>query len=130
MKFSINTFLLSSFLLLLAFASCASESDNGAAQSDKLLTITFKKDYWTYVSLRESRVLGQTSISDSMAEKAWKTRTDWDIAICNGYIRTNSGVSGCGLGGITVSSLPYDETDASDASGFIVDSDTVCFERD
>lgn len=130
MKLPIKTFLFGFFLVMFAFASCASENDNGAAQSDKLLTITFKKDHWTYVSIREGRVLGQASISDSTAEKSWKARTDWDIAICNGYIRTNSGASGSGLGGITVSSLPYDETDASSASGFVVDADTVCFEKD
>ncbi len=130
MKHPINTLLLVLVISVLAFASCASDSENGAGRSDTLLTISFKKDHWTYISLREGKVLGMVSIKDSTEEKSWKARTDWDIAICNGHIRTNSGASGSGNGGITVSQFPYDETDVSSASEFVVDSDTVRFEKE
>lgn len=33
-------------------------------------------------------------------DKAWAERTDWDFAICGDYIKTNSGTSGNGKGGI------------------------------
>ncbi len=130
MKHSINTLLLICVISVLALASCASESENSTGRPDTVLTIAFKKNHWTYISLREGKVLGMVSINDSTEEKSWKARTDWDIAICNGHIRTNSGDSGSGNGGITVSQFPYDETDVSSAPEFVVDGDTVRFEKE
>lgn len=111
---------------MLLNASCASENSEVITErQDAILTVPYTKNQWTYISLRENKVLGTCPAKDTSAEESWSKRTDWDIAICNGHIRTNSGTSGNGKGGITVSPSAYDETDASSASSFSVDKDTV-----
>lgn len=106
--------------------SCASENSATDDMShDNILQVTFTKNSWTYLSLTQNKVMGTCAMKDTVAEKAWSKRMDWDIAICNGHIRTNSGTSGQGMGGITVSSRSYDDTDAASATTFATDKDTV-----
>lgn len=115
-----------SIFAMLFAASCASEnSEVVTEQQDAILTVPFAKNQWTYISLRNNKVLGTCPAKDTLAEKSWSGRSDWDIAICNGHIRTNSGTSGNGRGGITTSPYPYDETDVSSATSFSADKDTV-----
>ena len=40
--------------------------------------------------------VGTCAVTDTLAQQAYAARTDWDIAIADGRIRTNSGTSGPG----------------------------------
>ena len=73
----------------------------------------------------DGKTVGTSDLGDIDAEKSWQKRTDWDVALCNGAIRTNSGTSGAGKGGIMSSPQEFDNLDASAVTSFYVDADTV-----
>ncbi len=56
-------------------------------------------------------MVGTCAATDTLAQQAYAARTDWDIAISDGRIRTNSGTSGPGDGGIALSPYGYEQTD-------------------
>ena len=74
----------------------------------------------------QRNTIGTCALGDSIAEKTWSQRTDWDIAICNGMIRTNSGTSGIGHGGI-VNIMPdfYETADVAPEDDYKTDTDTT-----
>lgn len=103
-------------------SSCASDSESNGRDPqpvDAELTITGISDtQWTYVSLETNSVIGTSPLDDSDADAQWADRTDWDIAICGDMIRTNSGSSGKGQGGIRrLDDKTYEEITAGDAVG-------------
>ena len=53
--------------------------------------------------------MGTSAFGDSSADSEWRQRTDWDIAVCGDLIRTNSGMSGTGNGGIQVVPDDYNQ---------------------
>lgn len=57
-------------------------------------------EHWTYFSLETGETVGRSAFLDETEDAAWAARTDWDIAICGDYLKTNGGTSGQGLGGI------------------------------
>lgn len=117
------------YLLCVLLTATACSDDDGKAPSTVrgAQTVAMKEDCWTYMSLETGEILGTAAMDDSAAEHAWSERTDWDIAFCGTMIRTNSGTSGRGNGGSTVSSQPFDlVTEAPTApEQYAVDSDTV-----
>lgn len=64
--------------------------------------------FFLAVSLSAHEVVGSSCLGDTREDALWMMRTDWDIAFCNGMIRTNSGSSGKGKGGITWTPVDYD----------------------
>lgn len=112
-------------LCIILLASCSNDSTDSAILKNGTLQITDKANTWTYVSLEKGLVVGTCTLGDSVSEKTWKTRTDWDIAICNGMIRTNSGTSGNGSGGITSTSSSFETSDIAPEKDYQVDSDTI-----
>jgi|WetSurMetagenome_2_1015567.scaffolds.fasta_scaffold1058278_1 hypothetical protein len=87
-------------------SGCAVEEESPSAEH--VLSIPAVNNQWTYISLSNNSVLGSCALGDSVKEKQWFTRLDWDIAVCNGIIKTNSGTSGLGLGGVkTMSEKDY-----------------------
>ena len=57
------------------------------------------KTTWHYYSLKDGKVIG-TGEETEADNKAWASRKDWDIAIMRFYVKTNSGTSGQGKGGV------------------------------
>lgn len=104
--------------------SCATE-DGAAIISEGRLVLPNVPGQWTYVSLVQSRVVGTCALSDTLAQQQWAARTDWDLAICNGMLRTNGGASGKGQGGAAVAGTDYDATDAAQPAAYRQDRDTV-----
>ena len=94
-------------LSILLPVSCQEESQ-GNIYGAGTLSIGDTSDQWTYISLREGAVMGTCPIADTVAQKEWAARSDWDLAIGKGYIRTNSGVSGVGSGGSCIVASPFD----------------------
>ena len=86
------------FVILLS-VSCA--SDKSKVHDEKVITIQgINETHWTYFSLSKGEVVGTSLFGSQEEDEIWKNRKDWDFAICGEYLRTNSGTSGIGEGGI------------------------------
>lgn len=109
----------------LLVAACTNDSDNSGIVSEGLLTIPHVPDQWTYVSLTNNCIVGSCALTDTAAQHQWSERTDWDLAVCNGMLRTNGGDSGSGQGGAAAVESDYDNTDASMPAHYVTDRDTV-----
>ncbi len=101
--------------------ACSSDSDSDGREPgpvDTELTISGISDtHWTYISLETNSVTGTSPLDDTDADARWADRTDWDLAICGDMIRTNSGTSGKGNGGIRrLDNKTYDEITAGDVT--------------
>ena len=110
---------------MLLLTACNKDNDANDVVSEGLLTVPNVPGQWTYISLTEGRVVGSCALTDSAAQHQWALRTDWDLAICDGMIRTNGGDSGVGQGAIAVSPDDYETTDAAYPAAFVVDRDSV-----
>ena len=114
------------FVLLCAFLSACHDvsSDPGTLPlSHQTRTITVGEHSWTYVNLTTGQVVGTSALDDAQADAQWQMRTDWDVAFCGDMIRTNSGTSGNGSGGLQVIDVPYEALDEAPYSGYAVDTD-------
>ncbi len=96
--------------LMLLLAGCATEDAVGRGVQDVSLTVDDVPNRWTYVSL------------SAHEDALWMMRTDWDVAFCNGMIRTNSGSSGKGKGGITWTPVDYDDIENLRAPSYQTDT--------
>ena len=80
---------------------------------------------WTFVSIETGEVIGTCALDDSTTLRDYAHRADWDVAISSdGHLRTNSGRSGDGLGGICKSSLPFDAADVMPEDEYLPDTAT------
>ena len=96
--------------LSLLAAACSAEYPlaTGGPAADRMAVIPNVKGRWTYFSMVPHTVVGTCAVTDALAQQAYAARTDWDIAIAAGRIRTNSGASGPGDGGIAPSPYAYE----------------------
>lgn len=103
--------------------SCADNEGESAPDNDVELTVSGISDnQWTYISLENNTVVGQSDKNNPSADADWASRTDWDIAICGDMIRTNSGTSGNGAGGLRrLDGHSYDNVTANDAANTDID---------
>ena len=110
---------------LVLLASCSDGADNSASGQtvgkSGEMNVTANDGVWTYYSIEQNQVMGTSVFGDSTADSQWKQRTDWDIAICGDLIRTNSGTSGTGNGGLQVVPQGYNELKNAPQSGYITD---------
>lgn len=111
--------------LTLSLTSCSSDSDDDGGirpgtevQSE---VIDNKTSQWTYYSLENNKVIGTSVFGDSVSDRSWSERTDWDIALCGTLIRTNSGDSGKGQGGIQISDRQYVTVEEAPSFGYVTD---------
>lgn len=116
---------LATIIIALLMAACATDGEGSGVISHGLLTLPNLPNQWTYVSLRQGRVLGTCQLTDTAAQRQWTLRTDWDMAICNGMLRTNGGLSGAGKGGAAAAATDYETTDAALPANYATDRDTV-----
>lgn len=107
----------------LILASCATEKDLPGIGQDACLLLSGVNDHtWTYFSLPAGTVVGTSVFGSAKEDEEWKNRTDWDMAICGKYIRTNSGTSGNGQGGLMkVEGVSYEAITTSKTGTFDVD---------
>lgn len=110
---------------LVLLASCSDGADNSASGQavgkSGEMNVTANDAVWTYYSIEQNKVMGTSVFGDSTADSQWKQRTDWDIAICGDLIRTNSGTSGTGNGGLQAVPQGYNELENAPQSGYITD---------
>ena len=115
----ISIFLFTSFIL----TSCTSEDNTPTMEEDSYLVLSNVNDQvWTYFSLSTGTIVGTSAFGSTQSDEEWKKRTDWDMAICGKYVRTNSGTSGNGQGGlIKVEGMSYEAITTPVSSTFDID---------
>ena len=118
--------------VLLFVWSCSREPvqervDSGA---EGIVVEGLSDDRWTYFSFSESKVVGTSEFGSGEEDVLWAGRDDWDIAICGEFLRTNSGTSGIGNGGIQRNTITdfYNLTEAPD-DGYLEDVDDIVVAR-
>jgi hypothetical protein len=87
---------------------------------------------WYFFSFEDGQVIGSCDAMDSLAYGEWYKRTDWDLAFHRQNIKSNSGVSGIGLGGImefVQDEFDFDAVLEAPETGYIVDEpDSVIYD--
>lgn len=108
--------------------SCTREpNDTGEKQPEhKTAVISVSNDYWAYFSFEKGEIIGTGRLGFQEDDEAWRVRSDWDFAICRDMIRTNSGTSGEGTGGIIrMESTAFSHIDHAPWSGYQTDRDDI-----
>lgn len=95
--------------LMILCSSCVREGS--VSNEDRVMRIELQDNVWTYISLTEGKVVGTGKLGSDEDDSAWAARQDWDIALCNGAIRTNGGTSGQGKAAILEVAEPYETVD-------------------
>ena len=117
-------------LLVMGLTSCGGdEGGDSPSPADRVMHVQLRPDTWTYISLTKGVAVGTSDLGDTDADKAWHDRTDWDVALCNGAIRTNGGTSGKGQGAIMSTPQSFDNVDPSAITSLHADADTVTVAR-
>ena len=106
-------------------ASCSDDGGGGGVKGEEQTVSNASEgtDHWVYYSLEDGKTVGVSRFGDTQADNAWAQRTDWDIAVSGDLIRTNSGRSGSGKGGIIELSGDYD-TYTGDPETLVYTTDT------
>jgi len=115
-------------LLLPVLASCEKET-GGAGEKEpesRTAAINASNECWTYFSFEDNEVVGTGRLGSAEDDEIWAARQDWDIAICRDLIRTNSGTSGGGKGGIIrMDGVLFREIEHAPETGYRTDRDDV-----
>ena len=116
------------FMLLVAtllLASCGENHDVSPTESpvgkQGEMALPVDDAHWTYYSLEQGKIVGTSLFGDGNEDARWKQRTDWDIAVCGDLIRTNSGTSGMGNGGLQIVPEGYSQLKDAPQDGYVVD---------
>lgn len=89
--------------VVLCMSSCRDRSDDREpVEVESLLTLTLEPGKWIYYSISDSTIVGRSDIGDAEQDQEWAAQMNWDIAFSESGIRTNSGTSGRGNGGLAV----------------------------
>lgn len=81
---------------------------------------------WLYFSIKNGETVGTSTFLSDEEDKLWAARSDWDFAICGDYIKTNSGTSGNGKGGILRDETHNFQTlKEAPADGYLIDSEGI-----
>ena len=87
---------------------------------------------WHFFSFAEGEVIGTCDAMDSLQNEEWRKRTDWDLAFHRQNVKSNSGVSGVGLGGILEYKqdvFDFDAVTEAPEDGYLIDvADSVIYD--
>ena len=126
-----NKYILFFLLLGLTGVVGCQDDEHVGTRTETTLTIDGVTDStWTYFSFVTGSVVGSSPLGDAQSDARWYKRTDWDIALCSDMIRTNSGTSGKGKGGIQkISNRNYNAITTAPDDGYIVDRPDIVIKR-
>ena len=112
------------FVLCLAIAIAAcSDGDSARRLTEHELDLELTDGAWTYVALETGSVVATVDFADAETQAELAQRTDWDVALApDGLIRTNSGKSGSGAGGVATANSDYESTDPAMPAGLQTDT--------
>lgn len=85
---------------MLLAVSCKNEELREPNVSAELTINGLSDSLWTYFSFEKGAVVGSSRYYSESDDAEWAKRTDWDFAICGDFLKTNSGDSGNGSGGV------------------------------
>lgn len=112
---------------LLSLVSCSSPvtPDEPVIEKEDVLIDGVCDDKWTYFSLEGGGVtVGQSPLGSDEQDAVWAKRLDWDFAICGNMLKTNSGTSGQGRGGVLMNETsPYSSIVSAPESGYLIDEE-------
>lgn len=120
-----KNFLKSAFLIALMILCSSCVREDSVSNEDRVMRIELQDNVWTYISLTEGKVIGTGQLGSEEDDSSWASREDWDIALCNGAIRTNGGSSGLGEAGILEVSAPYETVSIDSPTALDPDSPGV-----
>ncbi|MDR1406477.1 MAG: HmuY family protein [Tannerella sp.] len=87
---------------------------------------------WHFFSFDAAGIIGRIDAADSAACEAWRLRTDWDLAFHRQNVKTNSGASGAGQGGIMKypqQTFSFDAVTEAPEEGYLTDApDSVIYD--
>ena len=129
--FTLRTLISAISAAILVLAGCSRVPSQTRVDSGSGMTVEgLGDDHWTYFSFSRSEVVGTSEFGSDEQDALWAGRTDWDIAICGEFLRTNSGTSGAGDGGIQKNTVTdfYNLTEAPE-DGYVVDVDDLIVTR-
>ncbi len=80
--------------------SCNRGGGHEPAVTSEVTIHGLEEGRWVYFSIKDGTTVGSSKFLSDEEDAEWAGRTDWDFAICGNYLKTNSGTSGKGSGGI------------------------------
>jgi hypothetical protein len=87
---------------------------------------------WHFFSFDAGGIIGKCDAADSTHCDAWRRRTDWDLAFHRQNLKTNSGASGMGQGGIlkySQETFDFDAVTEAPEDGYLTDvPDSVIYD--
>lgn len=127
MKLNIFHHLLLILAVSAAFCSCSGGIGKREPNVSAEITLHgLSEDHWTYFSFEKGEVVGTGKFNDAESDAEWHTRKDWDFAICGDRIKTNSGDSGIGRGGIQKDNAHnYATLTTAPTDGYITDETQI-----
>lgn len=106
--------------------SCNRGSGHEPAVASEVTIHGLKDGQWVYFSVKDEATVGSSTFLSESEDAEWAGRTDWDFAICGDYIKTNSGTSGKGSGGILRDSRHNFQTlTEAPSEGYITDTENT-----
>jgi len=111
---------------LILASSCQNKGDVREPNVSAELTINGLSDtHWTYFSFSLGETVGSSEYCNEEQDAEWAKRTDWDFAICGDKIKTNSGDSGIGLGGVQRNTTDaFSTLEIAPTEGYLTDQRT------
>lgn len=111
--------------IIAPLSSCTTEDNGGnsGGNAEEITISGISDTEWSYISFTSGTVVGTSKFGSAEEDEAWKARTDWDVAYCGEYMRTNGGTSGSGSGAIQrIDDKTFDEASPADATNMQTDS--------
>lgn len=114
------------FAAVVALNSCRTSEESAPNISAEMTIHGLGEEHWTYFSFEKGEVVGTGKFDDDDDDAAWAQRKDWDFAICGKYIKTNSGDSGIGKGGIQKNNTDnYATLATAPTEGYLTDEEQI-----
>lgn len=112
------------FATVLALCSCRDrERDIMPAVAGETIMSGLSSENWTYFSFEKGETVGSSRFNDKEQDMEWAGRTDWDFAICGDRLKTNSGTSGKGAGGVQVNTTDnFNSLKTAPVTGYVKDT--------
>lgn len=121
-----NRILFSFALAAILCCSCKHSTEDTPPVAAEVTIGGLEDGKWVYFSIRDGKTVGESTFLSEKEDKEWAKRTDWDFAICGDYIKTNSGTSGKGEGGILRDgSHNFQTLKNAPSGGYLIDGEGI-----
>lgn len=112
-------------IIILALFTLSACHQTGVREPNVKVETTIEglsSEHWTYFCFEKGEVVGTSEYGNEEQDALWADRLDWDFAICGKYLRTNSGTSGKGRGGVVQNKTnAFATLSEAPSEGYLVD---------